>query len=67
MISVERLPPNESFNISALYNSGLLDIGETEAIILAQRLNADWFLTDDTSARVFANVVFFMDLPNYSQ
>jgi len=56
-ISVERLPPNESFNISALYNSGLLDIGETEAIILAQRLNADWFLTDDTSARVFANVI----------
>jgi predicted nucleic acid-binding protein len=56
-ISVERLPPNDSFNINALYNSGLLGIGETEAIILAQRLNADWFLTDDTSARVFANVI----------
>ena len=56
-ISVKRLPPSESANISALYNSGLLDIGEAEAIILAQHLKADWFLTGDTSARVFANVI----------
>ncbi len=32
-------------------------MGEAEAIILAQHLKADWFLTDDTSARTFANVI----------
>jgi len=56
-ISVKELSPQESFSISALYNSGLLDMGEAEAIILAQLLKADWFLTDDISARVFANVI----------
>jgi len=29
--------------------------GEAEAIVLAKKLKADWFLTDDTKARVFAN------------
>lgn len=33
---------------------GLLDAGEAEAIALARQLNANWFLTDDAAARVFA-------------
>ncbi len=56
-ISVEGLTPKEASNISALYISGLLDLGEAEAIMLAQHLKADWLLTDDTSARTFANVI----------
>jgi hypothetical protein len=34
--------------------SDLLDLGEAEALGLARQLGADWFLTDDTAARVIA-------------
>ena len=34
--------------------SGILDPGEAEALALARQLKADWFLTDDTAARVMA-------------
>src|SRR5437660_467052 len=34
--------------------SGILDPGEAEALALARQLQADWFLTDDTAARVMA-------------
>ena len=36
------------------YQAGLLDPGEAEAIALARQLNPDWFLTDDSAARVIA-------------
>jgi predicted nucleic acid-binding protein len=36
---------------------GLLDTGEAEAIALARELNAEWFLTDDGAARVFATAL----------
>ena len=36
------------------HRSGILDLGEAEAIALAQQLDADWLLTDDAAARVFA-------------
>ena len=36
------------------HRSGILDLGEAEAIALAQQLGADWLLTDDAAARVFA-------------
>lgn len=32
----------------------LLDLGEAEALALARQLGVDWFLTDDTAARVIA-------------
>lgn len=32
--------------------AGYLDPGEAAALALAQQLRADWFLTDDTAARV---------------
>ncbi|HMB53033.1 MAG TPA: hypothetical protein VKU40_06950 [Thermoanaerobaculia bacterium] len=34
--------------------SGLIDPGEASAVVLAEELSADWFLTDDTAARVVA-------------
>ena len=37
--------------------AGLLDEGESDAIALAQSLRADWFLTDDAAARLFAQVI----------
>ncbi len=37
--------------------AGLLHAGEVEAIALTQELNADWFLTDDGAARVFATAL----------
>lgn len=36
------------------HRSGILDSGEAEATALAQQLDADWLLTDDAAARVFA-------------
>jgi predicted nucleic acid-binding protein len=36
---------------------GLLDPGEGEAIALARELKADWFLTDDAAARLFAQTL----------
>lgn len=38
----------------AWQQAGLLDAGEAEAIALAQQIQADWFLTDDAAARLFA-------------
>ena len=56
-ISVEELPPLEASNVKALCMVGLFGIGEAEAIILAKSLKADWLLTDDASARAFANSI----------
>lgn len=39
--------------------SGLLEMGEAEAIALALQLRAAWLLTDDTAARVFATALGF--------
>ena len=35
-------------------HAGLLHSGEASAVALARQLHANWFLTDDTAARVFA-------------
>ena len=56
-ISIETLSKVESSQAEVLHDSGLLNAGESEAIILAQRLKVDWLLTDDTAARVFANAI----------
>jgi predicted nucleic acid-binding protein len=34
-----------------------LDAGEAEAIALARQVQADWFLTDDAAARLFAQAL----------
>ena len=54
-ILIEPLSSGEIAKAESLVLSGLLDFGEAEAIILAQKLNPKWFLTDDTEARVLAN------------
>ncbi|MFH1860351.1 MAG: hypothetical protein ABH870_04990 [bacterium] len=46
---------DETIQAESLFLSGLLDFGEAEAIILAKRFNPEWFLTDDTEVRIFAN------------
>ena len=37
--------------------AGLLGAGEAQAIALAQEIEADWLLTDDAAARLFAEVL----------
>lgn len=53
-IHIEPLTPEENENAESLTVSGLLNPGEAGAILLAKRLKADWLLTDDTAARLFA-------------
>jgi predicted nucleic acid-binding protein len=48
------LHPTHAAQALAWEKAGLLDRGEAEALALTQQLNADWFLTDDTAARVLA-------------
>ena len=51
--TIELLEPN--LNEAQIWQqSGLLDRGEAEALALGRQLNANWFLTDDTAARVLA-------------
>jgi len=56
-LQVVSLYPNEVKQAESLYLAGLLGLGEAEAIILAKRIKAKWFLTDDTEARIFANLL----------
>jgi predicted nucleic acid-binding protein len=42
---------------TAWQQADLLGIGEAEAIALAQQLGADWLLTDDAAARLFAQAL----------
>ena len=39
---------------TAWQQGGLLHAGEAEAIALTRQTRADWFLTDDATARLFA-------------
>lgn len=54
-ITIEPLLPDETEQTESLFLSGLLGFGEAEAIVLAKRLKPEWFLTDDTEARIFAS------------
>ena len=54
-IIIESLDKADSEKSRLLYKSGMLDKGEAEAIVLTKKLKTDWFLTDDTGARIFAN------------
>ena len=53
-ITIKVLTLNEAKEAEFLFLSGLLDLGEAEAIMLSKRLKAKWLLTDDTEARMFA-------------
>ncbi|MGH9824736.1 MAG: hypothetical protein ACREDR_15970, partial [Blastocatellia bacterium] len=53
-ISVTVLQTAHANQAQTWEQAGLLDRGEAEAVALTRQLRADWFLTDDTSARVLA-------------
>ena len=41
----------------AWQQAGLLDAGEAEVVALARQIDAQWLLTDDTAARLFAQAL----------
>lgn len=53
-ITVEPLKPDHAREAAAWQQAGLLDAGEAEAIALTRQAAADWLLTDDATARLFA-------------
>ncbi|MBI4826664.1 MAG: hypothetical protein HY807_09655 [Nitrospirae bacterium] len=51
-VTVKTLTPKELKEAELLFLSDFLDYGEAEAIVLAKRFKADWFVTDDAEARI---------------
>lgn len=54
-ITISQLHAPHSAQAQLWEQSGLSQRGEAEALALALQLQAGWFLTDDTAARVLAN------------
>ena len=54
-IRIDALDPVHADQAVAWEASGMLHAGEAESLALALQLNCDWYLTDDTAARVFAS------------
>ena len=48
------LNPQAATESRGLWEAGILDRGEADALALARQLHADWFLTDDAAARLLA-------------
>jgi predicted nucleic acid-binding protein len=53
-LRVQDIPSSRQREASMLCRTGDLQQGESQAIILSRITNADWLLTDDLAARVFA-------------
>jgi predicted nucleic acid-binding protein len=53
-LTIETLDDAHAQVATEWQDAGILDAGEAEAIGLAQQLQADWFLTDDSAARFIA-------------
>ena len=53
-IQVHSLTASALREATAWRQAGLLDAGEAEAIALARHMKAQWLLTDDAAARLFA-------------
>ena len=53
-LTIDTLAALPAAEAVAWQQSGLLDPGEAEAIALARQIKADWLLTDDAAARLFA-------------
>lgn len=53
-ITLDALAPVYAAEAAAWQQAGLVDAGEAEAIALARQITADWLLTDDAAARLFA-------------
>jgi uncharacterized protein len=56
-IIVDVLAEPHGREAAAWQKAGLLDAGEAAAIALAQQIGADWLLTDDAAARIFAKAL----------
>ncbi len=54
-MTIDMLDALHAAEAAAWLQAELLDAGEAEAIALARQIAADWLLTDDTAARLFAN------------
>lgn len=53
-IHLEVLTGSHATQALSWQQAGLLQPGEAEAVALAQQISADWLLTDDAAARLFA-------------
>jgi len=58
-VEVVALEPTFAHEGISWWHSGLLDQGEAEAVALSAQLSPDWFLTDDTAARMIAQAQGF--------
>jgi len=56
-LQVINLSPHEQKEAGIWKKSGDLHDGEAEAFILARRKKADWFLTDDSTTRLFVSLL----------
>jgi predicted nucleic acid-binding protein len=56
-LQVETLSPHEQKEAGIWKESGDLHDGEAEALVLARRKKADWFLTDDSTTRLFVSLL----------
>ena len=56
-LQVEKLSSSAHERASAWQQAGLLHRGEAEALALAVATQPDWFLTDDTAARLMAEAL----------
>ncbi len=56
-IIVNELIPSYHQEAIRWQQAGLLDVGEAEAVALARQLDAQWLLTDDAAARLFAQTL----------
>ena len=56
-LHVETLSPHEQKEAGIWKESGDLHDGEAEALVLARRKKADWFLTDDSTTRLFVSLL----------
>jgi predicted nucleic acid-binding protein len=54
-IKIDTLDQRYAAEAAAWLDAELLHAGEAEAIALARQINADWLLTDDAAARLFAS------------
>ena len=56
-LRVISLSPHEQKEAGIWKESGDLHAGEAEALVLARRNRADWFLTDDSTTRLFVSLL----------
>ena len=56
-LQIVNIFPHEQQEAGMWKEAGDLHIGEAEALVLARRHKADWFLTDDSTARLFVSLL----------